>query len=927
RFDLELHLFETAGAELLGRVIYARDLFDAATVERFAAQYGNLLAAAVAAPRNRVSQLASMDPAELAQLDSWSRGRAVPAPTTPNVTAHFEAQVAAAPDAPAVEYDGGSLTYGELNAAANRLARHLCERGVGPETTVAVCLPRGIDAVVSVLAVVKAGGAYVPLDPADPPSRLAMLAGDAGARLVVTDAAGAALVPDLEVLRLDRIRDRLGGYDPADLPPRAEPTNLLYVVFTSGSTGRPKGIAMDHRSKLNLMQWTAGRYRARPRVLQFYGVSPDTYLLELFLAWWTGGTLVLVPEETRRDMPALARLVRERDVTTAVLPAVVLEHLARHVEERPEELASLREIATTGDRQRLTPAVRRLFTALPDCLLDNHYGQTEANVVTLNRLAAPVDGWPDEAPMGSPIDNLRAYVLDAAMQPVPPGSYGEVFVGGAGLARGYVGRSDLTAAAFVPDPFGTEPGGRLYRTGDRARRRLDGTLEFAGRFDFQVKISGYRIEPGDVETSLGALPAVDAAAVVCDRSTGDEPRLVAYVTARRGRTLTPEGVRAQLRRTLPAYLVPPVVVVLDEFPRTASGKIDRGRLPMPASTGDGTPGALANPTERIIAGVWTEVLGLDRISSGDNFFALGGHSLLVTRVVYRLREALGVELPLRSIFEAPTVAALAAQIDHAVARRTPVLEPAPRTGRIPLSYAQQRLWFLDRAFPETATYNNMVALRIRGPLNVDALTRALSRIEERHEVLRTRFPDEDGQPFQQIDPPSPVRLRVVDVSAEPAAEREHAARAVFGGEQLRPFDLANGPLVRYLLIRLDADEVILGVLLHHAVSDTGTAAVLRREIAHFYDPDAPPLAPLPVQYADYAVWQSSTVESDALSEQLDHWQQRLDGAPAVLDLVTDHPRPADAAQLHASGRVHDFTVAPELTARLEELGRGANATL
>ncbi|MEW2380423.1 amino acid adenylation domain-containing protein [Micromonospora sp. NPDC047812] len=687
RFDVELHVFETPDGGMLGRVIFARDLFEQATMEHFAHQYAALVASAVAAPRTRISELVPVAEAERALLDDWGTGPTVPAPAARTVSEHVERQVEAYPDRVAVVSGGEQLTYRQLNAEANRLAWYLCESGVGPEAVVGVCLPRGTRALITVLAIIKAGGAYVPLDPSDPPSRLKYLVHDSRASLVLTEpetadlvtggrvpAAGAdpAAEPDggveTAVICLDEALWQRIAERPADNPPRrAGVDNVLYVVYTSGSTGRPKGIMMTHRSKLNMMNWIVRCYRGQPRVLQFYSMSPDTFLLEVMLAWWTGGTLVVVPEEVRRDIPALGRLIEANRVTATVLPTVVVEHLARHADQHPEQFASLRDVATTGDRQRIGPAVRRMFAALPEAVLDNHYGQTEANVVTLNRLTHPTDDWPDQAPMGRPIDNLRVYVLDTAMRPVPVGAYGEVHVGGAGIARGYLGRPDLTAAAFVPDPFGNGPGERLYRTGDRARWRSDGTLEFAGRIDFQVKIHGYRIEPGEIESCLAALPSVGEAAVVCDTSVPEAPRLIGYVTPRPGHELTPEAVRGALRADLPDYMLPGLILVLDEFPRTASGKIDRKRLPLPDLDPVDGYVAPATGTEKAVADIWGEVLDIARIGRRDNFFGLGGHSLLVTRVVYRLRETLGVDLPLRSLFEAATVAELAHEIDTVLA--------------------------------------------------------------------------------------------------------------------------------------------------------------------------------------------------------------------------------------------------------------------
>jgi amino acid adenylation domain-containing protein len=569
---------------------------------------------------------------------------------------------AKAPDDVAVLCGDRSLTYRELDQRANQLARALRSAGAGVETVVGLVLPRGVDMAVALLAVVKAGAAYLPLEPEYPDQRIFAALGDSGAVAVVTGRTMA---------------DRLGPADVAVVTPDAAaewstdpldrstgPDNLLYVIHTSGSTGRPKGIAMPHRQQVTLLEWSRDRYAERPVALQYFPITADVASLELLSAWWSGGRVVIATERDRYDVASIVRLVREHEVTKVLLPVVAMQQLAVHAARRPEDVRSLRELITTGDRLVITPELRLMCERLPGAHLDDHYGSTELNVVTAPRHIAPAAGWPAHPPVGTPIVDARIYVLDERLRPVPPNVPGEIHVGGGPPARGYLARGALTAAAFLPDPFSPIPGGRMYRTGDLGRWRPGGVLECLGRVDFQIKSRGHRIEPGEIEALLTARNDVRAAVVaLVSGGPGEEGLLAAYVVPAElpdGRVLHTEDLRDHLTARLPAHHVPQAFVLLDELPMTGTGKVDRLRLPDPDEV---EPAFVAarDEVEETIVEVWAEALGVDTVGIRHNFFWLGGHSLLVARVTYELRDALGVDLPLATIFQRPTVESFAVE--------------------------------------------------------------------------------------------------------------------------------------------------------------------------------------------------------------------------------------------------------------------------
>jgi amino acid adenylation domain-containing protein len=574
-----------------------------------------------------------------------------------NVVEGFDEWVVKAPDDVAIVVGDQSLTYRRLDQRANRAAWALRARGAGRSTVVGICLPRGIDLAVAVLAVLKSGAAFLPLEPDHPVGRRRSVLLDAGATLAVTGPASGA--DDLGVPTVHVTEDSVAGF-PAERPACvAGADDLLYVIYTSGSTGRPKGIAMQHGPQVTLLDWSREQYARRPTALHYFPITADVAMMELLSAWWTGGRVVLATDAQRHDIAAVAELIRRHRITKVHLPVVAMKQLARHAVDHPTDVASLRELISTGDRLAITPEIRQMCARLPGVRLDDQYGPTETDVVTAARFVAPTEDWRDSPPIGRPTPGARVYVLDAHLRPTAENVTGEIVVGGAPVAWGYLGRGGSTATAFVPDPFAAEPGARMYRTGDLGRWRAGGELEFLGRADFQVKIRGYRIEPGEIESVLTRRDDVDSAVVVAvaGPGTGSEPMLVAYVVPA-AEPPSADRLRDDLAARLPAYMVPHTFVFLDRLPLTGNGKVDRRRLPRP-TVAEPRFVAPRDELESTIAAIWAEALDLETVGVRHNFFRLGGHSLLVTRVMFHLRQKLGVDLPLISLFQLPTVEALA----------------------------------------------------------------------------------------------------------------------------------------------------------------------------------------------------------------------------------------------------------------------------
>ncbi|HYG63315.1 MAG TPA: amino acid adenylation domain-containing protein, partial [Thermoanaerobaculia bacterium] len=925
KFDLTLNLGEYDGG-LTGTVEYATDLFAAATVDRLIASFERLLVAATANPDLRVAELPLLSTGECHQvLTEWNdtgeegwRG---------SVTSLVERWCRERPDDPAVvDAAGRTLTYGELGERASRLAGFLRSLGQGPESIVAVLMERSVELLVAQLGVLKAGAAYLSLDPAHPVERLAFMLEETATPVVLTQEALTDRLAGTtaRIIRLDQ--DLAQGSPMAALP--VEPDHLAYVIYTSGSTGRPKGVQVTHRGLLNLVRWDLRAHGTGPgdHRTQVASLGFDASVWEIWSCLASGATLHLPAEEARLDPSRLAAWMAGHGVTDAFLPTPLAETL---LAAGGPQIPSLRRLMVGGDRLHLQPNPGCGFT------LVDLYGPAEASVVTsASSLPPRTRGEELEAggtpTIGRPVDGLRVYLLDRSLQPVPPGVAGELWVGGPALARGYLGDPGRTAERFLPDPW--RAGERLYRTGDLCRYRGDGEIVFLGRVDHQVKIRGQRIELGEIEAALAALPGVREAVVVAREGGRGDRHLVAYVTG----DAAVDDLRRSLRERLPEAMVPSAFVKLEALPLTPNGKVDRKALPTPERE-SALEAFLAprTPVEGVIAGIWAELLGLERVGLDGHFFALGGHSLLAAQVISRLRRAFDIELPVRDLFEAPTVADLAARVE--AARRTgaaaavPPLLPVRREGPLPLSFAQQRLWFIDQLAPGSPLYNMPVVLRAEGPLQPALLRRCLGEIVRRHEALRTVFAVQGDSPVQVIQPPAPFVLPLVDLSGLPEPAREAVALALATREAGRPFDLAGlrgEAMLRGLLLRLAAEDHVVALTMHHIASDGWSMGILVREVtvlyAAFAQDEPSPLPELPVQYADFSVWQRSWLLGEVLESEIAWWRDQLAGLPPLLELPTDRPRPAVQSY---RGATRPVRLPAELTRRAEALGRHEGATL
>ncbi|HYD81243.1 MAG TPA: amino acid adenylation domain-containing protein, partial [Paucimonas sp.] len=866
-------------------------------------------------------------------LHAWNATqRDYPRETT--IHALFEAQAARTPDDTALVFESEELSYAQLNARANRVAHHLRSLGVGPDVPVGICVERSVDMVVGVLGILKAGGAYIPLDPSYPQDRIDYMLDDAKPAVLLAQRHLLELMPAdrIPVFCIDdaaALLDDCSAENPAEL---CRPANLAYVIYTSGSTGRPKGVGASHQGLCNMTTAQAALFDlgAGRRVLQFASFSFDAATWEIFMALTTGSALVVAPRARLAPGPDLLQTLEAHRVSCVTLPTSALAVMP------PQPLPDLRQIIVAGEK--CPDATVRPWMATQQIF--NAYGPTETTVCA--SVYACRDTAAGDPPIGQPIANTRIYILDAALNPVPVGVAGELHIGGEGVARGYLNRPDLTADKFIPDPFGGVPGKRMYKSGDLARWLPDGNIEFLGRIDHQVKIRGFRIELGEIEAALAALPAVREVVVMAREDVPGDKRVVAYLVMRReseAGDAAPAAVpavselRAALLESLPDYMVPAHFVFLDAFPLTPNGKVDRKALPAPDMTRSEVDYvAPRNPIEQALAEIWAEVLRLDRVGVLDNFFELGGHSLLATQVVSKLRTAFAVDLPLRVLFEASTVETLAARI--AAARQeqdgasTQPIGPTDHTAALPLSFAQQRLWFLDQFEAGSAFYNIPAAMRLAGRLDTPALAFSINEIVRRHESLRTTFTTVDGAPVQVITPSLALELPVTDLSDLPHAEREARARWLAQDEAQTPFDLRTGPLLRARLLRLQENEHIVLFTMHHIVSDGWSMGVLVREVAALYAAHVQglpsPLPPLTIQYADFAHWQRQWLAGDTLQKQLDYWTDQLAGAPTLLALPTDRPRPPVASY---RGATLPFTVPADIAARLHAVTNQAHATL
>nr|WSW67736.1 amino acid adenylation domain-containing protein [Streptomyces sp. NBC_00995] len=910
-----------APAALAGTLEYSSALFDARGADEIAARLVRLLTAAAEQPDLPIGALPVLAPAERDRLiEEWNdTARPVPEATLPEL---FEAQAARTPDAVAVEHEESALTYRELDARADSIARELAALGAGPERFVAVALPRGTDLVAALLAAGKAGAAYLPIDLDQPADRVAFMLDEVDPVTVVTTAALAGRLPSRyarTVLDDPRTAARLDAHATrAVRVRRAGPSNTAFVIYTSGSTGRPKGVMVEHRSLNVYLAWTRQAYDSvRERALVHSPVSFDLTVTGLFAPLTSGGTVQLAALDGTSRPDAIREAPAFVKATPSHLPLLM---------EADASYSPTRQLVLGGES--LMGEVLDAWRARhPGATVINEYGPTETTVGCTEYRIAPGDPVPSGVvTIGTPIWNTRMYVLDRRLQPVPAGVPGELYIAGHLVTRGYHARPGLTAGRFVADPFGPA-GARMYRSGDLARWNRDGLLEFIGRVDHQVKVRGFRIELGEIESLLGAHQDVRQAAVIVREDRPGDRRIVAYaVPARPGTDAA--ALRAYAAEHLPDYMVPADVVLLDAFPTTANRKLDRDALPPPGTTRTGT-GDTAPRTarEEILCGLFAEVLGVERAGADADFFALGGHSLLATRLISRIRTVFGVKMSLRTLFEAPTPAGMAARLDGADTAPVP-LRPQLRPERIPLSHAQQRLWFLNRLDGTGSTYNVPLALHLDGPLDVTALRAALADLTTRHETLRTRYPETGGEPHQQILPPEESAPHLHAVTCDAAHLPDALAAASRHG-----FALDRDCPIRTTLFTLAPERHVLLIVIHHIAADGWSTGPLLRDLSRAYGSraggQAPHWQPLPVQYADYALWQRDTLgdgddPGTPLARQRAYWTGRLAGLPDVLELPLDRARPAVAD--HRGEQIH-FRLGPDAHRALTALTRTTGTTV
>ena len=925
QFDLTLDTYESEQG-VHAEFTYATDLFEAATVERLARHWRNLLEAVVAEPRSRLGDLPLLDAEERATLLQRSRLPASEYPAGQGVHRLFEAQAGLTPDAPALLFGEERLSYAELNALANRLAWRLREEGVGSDVLVGIALERGVPMVVALLAVLKAGGAYVPLDPQYPADRLQYMIDDSGLRLLLSQQSVLARLPQsdgLQSLLLDDLERLVHGY-PAENPDLPEaPDSLCYAIYTSGSTGQPKGVMVRHRALTNFVCSIARQpgMLARDRLLSVTTFSFDIFGLELYVPLARGASVLLASREQAQDPEALLDLVERQGVTVLQATPATWRMLCDS-----ERVDLLRGCTLLCGGEALAEDLAARMRGLSASTW-NLYGPTETTIWSarfrLGEEARPF--------LGGPLENTALYILDSEMNPCPPGVAGELLIGGDGLARGYHRRPGLTAERFLPDPFAAD-GSRLYRTGDLARYRADGVIEYLGRIDHQVKIRGFRIELGEIETRLLEQDSVREAVVVAQPGVAG-PTLVAYLVPTEAALVDAESARQQELRSalknsllavLPDYMVPAHMLLLENLPLTPNGKINRKALPLPdASAVRDAHVAPEGELERAMAAIWSEVLKLGHIGRDDNFFELGGHSLLVTQVVSRVRRRLDLQVPLRTLFEHSTLRAYAQAVAQLVPAAQGGIVRCARGASPQLSFAQERQWFIWRLDPHSAAYNIPVALRLKGPLRRDALQGALDLLVQRHETLRTTFVEHDGAPRQVIHPTLPI---VIEERRPPVAGED--LKGLVETEAHRPFDLQRGPLLRVLLLPLATDECVLVLTLHHIIADGWSMQVLVDELIRVYAAlrhDQPPaLAELPIQYADFAAWQRQWMDGGERERQLDYWVSRLGGEQPLLELPSDRPRPQQ--QSHRGRRI-GIPLPAELAEALRRLAQAERGTL
>ncbi|MFM9488754.1 non-ribosomal peptide synthetase [Pseudomonas monachiensis] len=928
KFDLQLHSEEDRNGRLTLSFDYASELFEAATIERLAEHFSNLLRAVCDQTDTAIGDLPLLTAAEHHQQSDWASAPCAAASQW--LPEWLTEQARQTPQRIALVWDGGQMDFVELHTRANRLAHYLRDKGVGPDVCVAIACERSPQLLIGLLAILKAGGAYVPLDPEYPAERLAYMLSDSGVELLLTQTRLLECLPatdGVSVIAMDTLH--LDGW-PSHAPGlHLHGDNLVYVIYTSGSTGQPKGVGNTHAALAERLQWMQDTYRLNETdvLMQKAPISFDVSVWECFWPLITGARLLIAGPGEHRDPHRIAQLVQAYGVTTLHFVPPLLSLFIE--EPLSAECTSLRRVFSGGEA--LPAELRnRVLAQLPAVQLHNRYGPTETAINVTHWQCSSADG--ERSPIGRPLGNVICRVLDSDLNPVPVGVPGELCISGVGLARGYLGRPALTAERFVVDPLG-EPGARLYRTGDRARWTADGVIEYLGRLDQQVKLRGFRVEPEEIQARLLAQDGV-AQAVVLVRDTVAGAQLIGYYTAANyageeaGQTAR---LKSALAAELPEYMVPAQLMRLEQMPLGPSGKLDRRALPEPQWQVREHVEPVTE-LEQHVAGIWREVLGLAQVGLRDDFFALGGHSLLATQIISRTRQACDVELPLRVLFEHSELGAFAEQVRliqvSGSTNKQPPIEKVDRSQPVPLSYSQQRMWFLWQMEPDSPAYNVGGMARLRGVLDVARFEAALQALILRHETLRTTFPSIDGVARQQVHGQTGVRMDWKDFTALDAEVREWQVQQLADDEAHQPFDLETGPLLRACLVKTAEQEHYFVLTLHHIVTEGWAMDIFARELSALYeafvDDRESPLAPLPVQYLDYSVWQRQWLESGERQRQLDYWSAQLGREHPLLELPTDRPRPS--VQSH-QGELYRFDLSDELAARVRAFNGQNGLTL
>ncbi|MBD2468777.1 non-ribosomal peptide synthetase [Nostoc sp. FACHB-145] len=921
---------------------YDSSLFDAKYIEILTRQFKTIVASAIAHPELSINQLEIISDIEreklIYEINNTQKDY------SKNLLIHqiFEAQVQKTPNQIAVVCEDEKLTYQQLNQKANQLAHYLQKQGVQPETLVGICLERSIDTIVSILGILKAGGAYIPLDPGIPPKALQSRLQDIQASFLLTNNCVAKRLEEvanqeqIQVISLNAQWQTISHESDINPNSQVNKNHLAYILFTSGSTGKPKGVAIEHQQILNYVYAIIDRLDLPSNSAYNFALvstlAADLGNTVLFPALCTGGCLHIISYDCATDPIAFTEYCQKYPIDVL---KIVPSHLNSLLLSPNSQYILPRQRLILGGEAANWQLIEQICQYAPNCQIFNHYGPTESTVGVLTYLITGVDLITQTVPLGKPLANTQVYILDNDLQLTPIGIKGEIYLGGAGLARCYMQHPELTAEKFIPHPFSDEPGARLYKTGDLGRYLPDGTVEFIGRSDYQVKIRGFRIELAEIEAILTQYSQVREAVVVARETEAGDKRLIAYLVPANSEAIDLNALTKFLRDNLPDYMLPSSFAILEALPLTPNGKVNRQALPALEELSQQIKGNITAPrtlVEEVLAGIWIKILGIKQVGIEENFFELGGHSLLATQVMSQIREAFQVELPLRSLFESPTLAELAQRVE-AVLRDGQQLAAVPiervtREENLPLSFAQQRLWFLDQLQPGSSAYNLSRAVRLQGQLNLAALEQSFNEIIRRHEALRTAFVSVDGEPKQVILSEVSITLPVVNLQNLPPEQQEIETKNCAKKQAEYAFDLTTAPLLNALLLQLEEQEYVLLFTIHHIVADGWSAGVIIQELAAFYEffctGKSCELPSLPIQYADFAVWQRTQLQKEAFAVQMDYWKQQLSGDLPVLELPIAKPR---SKQQTFAGKKQTFVLSPALTNELKALSQKQGVTL